>query len=97
MGYVYLLMVAFFFSFGGTSVKLIKPYFNPYMITFLRFFVGVLWLLGLKAVTHRRSRKDFLAQLRAHGGWLVLARWPSCFPISQKTWPCPWGYPTAIS
>lgn len=71
MGYVYLLIVAFLFSFGGTAVKLIKPYFNPYMITFLRFFVGVLWLLGLKAVTRRHTRKDFKAQLRAHGGWLI--------------------------
>ena len=71
MGYVYLLIVAFLFSFGGTAVKLIKPYFNPYMITFLRFFVRVLWLIGLKAVTRRRTRKDFRAQLRAHGGWLI--------------------------
>ena len=28
MGYVYLMMVALFFSFGGTCVKMIKPYFD---------------------------------------------------------------------
>ena len=47
MGYLYLIMVALFFSFGGTSVKLIRPFFSPYMITFFRFFVAVFWLLGL--------------------------------------------------
>ena len=72
MGYLYLMMVAFFFSFGGTCVKLIRPYFNPYMITFLRFFIGVLWLLLLKAVSRRRTRADFRAQLWAHWPWLVL-------------------------
>lgn len=71
MGYLYLMLVALFFSFGGTSVKLIRPYFNPYMITFLRFFVGVMWLLGLKAVRRQRFRADFWRQFRAHGGWLV--------------------------
>ena len=72
MGYVYLLMVALFFSFGGTCVKLIRPFFSPYMITFLRFFVGVLWLLGLKAVRRQKTRADFRRALRTGWKWLLL-------------------------
>ena len=37
MGYVYLLCVALMFSFGGTCVKLISPYYAPEFITFFRF------------------------------------------------------------
>ena len=72
MGYLYLVLVALFFSFGGTSVKLIRPFFNASMITFMRFFVGVLWLLCLKAVTKKRFRPDFRASLKAHWKWLAV-------------------------
>ena len=71
MGYVYLVMVALFFSFGGTSVKLIRPYFSPYMITFLRFFVAVFWLVGLKAVKRQSFRADFWPNLKKHWKWLA--------------------------
>ena len=71
MGYVYLVMVALFFSFGGTSVKLIRPYFSPYMITFLRFFVAVFWLIGLKAVKRQRFRADFWPSLKKRWKWLA--------------------------
>ena len=71
MGYFYLVLVALFFSFGGTSVKLIRPYFSPFMITFLRFFVAVFWLIGLKAVKRLRLRKDFWPSFKAHWKWLV--------------------------
>ena len=71
MGYLYLVMVALFFSFGGTSVKLIRPFFSPFMITFLRFFVAVFWLIGLKAVKRRRLRADFWPSLKANWKWLV--------------------------
>ena len=71
MGYLYLVMVALFFSFGGTSVKLIRPYFSPFMITFLRFFVAVFWLMGLKAVNRGRPRADFWPAFKARWKWLV--------------------------
>ena len=71
MGYVYLIVVALFFSFGGTCVKLIRPSFSPSMITFMRFFVGVLWLLALKAVTRKRPRPGFKDALKKHWKWLV--------------------------
>ena len=60
-----------FFSTGGTSVRLIRPYFSPAMITFMRFLVGVGWLLLLKAVLRKPFRADFRAALRAHWKWLV--------------------------
>ena len=55
MGYVYLLCVALMFSFGGTCVKLISPYFNASWITFFRFFIGVVWLLILKCIQIGRA------------------------------------------
>ncbi len=64
-------MVALFFSFGGTSVKLIRPYFSPFMITFLRFFVAVFWLTGLKAVKRGRVRADFCSAFKIRWKWLV--------------------------
>ena len=48
MGYLYLLCVALMFSFGGTCVKLIKPYFGPSYITCFRFLVGVVFIILLR-------------------------------------------------
>ncbi len=72
MGYILQLTVALLFSFGGTCVKLIRPYFRPSMITFMRFAVGVCWLLLLKLALRRPFRADFLRSLRAHWKWLVI-------------------------
>ena len=71
MGYLYLGLVALLFSFGGTCVKLIQPYFTPSMITFLRFLVGVFWLLGLKLALRQRFRGVFAAALKSKWGWLL--------------------------
>ena len=71
MGYFYELLVALMFSLGGTCVKLIRPFYSPSMITFFRFFVGVLWLLGLKAVRRKRFRGDFPSALRRGWKWLL--------------------------
>lgn len=72
MGYVYLLLVALMFSLGGTSVKLIRPYFAPSMITLMRFAVGVGWLLLLKLILRKRFRQDFAVSFRKHWKWLAL-------------------------
>ena len=58
MGYVYLLCVALMFSFGGTCVKLISPYFNASWITFFRFFIGVVWRLILKCIRMQPFQKN---------------------------------------
>ena len=71
MGYLYLGLVALLFSFGGTCVKLIRPFFTPSMITFLRFLVGMFWLLGLKLVLRQRFREVFAAALKSKWGWLL--------------------------
>ena len=78
MGYLYLLCVALLFSFGGTCVKLISPYFGPAYITFFRFAVGVLFLLLLKAVRRQRFCQDFFPAARLVIGWILfgaIAKW----------------------
>lgn len=71
MGYVYLLCVALMFSFGGTCVKLISPYFGPAYITFFRFAVGVFFLLLLKTVKRQRFHQDFFVTARLAAGWVL--------------------------
>ena len=71
MGYLYLVAVALLFSFGGTCVKAIKPFFSPSMITFFRFFIGVFWLLLLKLILRKPLRADFRSSLKIHWKWLA--------------------------
>ncbi len=71
MGYLYLVTVALLFSFGGTCVKAIKPFFSPSMITFFRFFIGVFWLLLLKLILRKPLRADFRSSLKIHWKWLA--------------------------
>ena len=71
MGYVYLLLVALMFSLGGTSVKMIRPFFAPSMITLMRFVVGGFWLLLLKGIKRKRFRPDFSRAFRKRWKWLV--------------------------
>ena len=71
MGYVYLLLVALMFSLGGTSVRMIRPFFAPSMITLMRFVVGVFWLLLLKLIRRKRLRPDFSQAFQKHWKWLV--------------------------
>lgn len=78
MGYLYLFCVALLFSFGGTCVKLISPYFGPAYITFFRFVVGILFLLILKLCSRKGFPGDFRALLRQCGGWILFgaaAKW----------------------
>lgn len=71
MGYLYLFSVALMFSFGGTCVKLISPYFGPASISFFRFAVGVCFLLLLKAIKRQQFRQDFFPTARQALGWLL--------------------------
>lgn len=78
MGYLYLFCVALMFSFGGTCVKLISPYFGPGYITFFRFAVGVLCLLLLKLALRQHFRQNFRQSLKLMGGWILfgaIAKW----------------------
>lgn len=71
MGYVYLLIVAFLFSFGGTCAKLIGPYLSSEYISFLRFLIGVFFLFLLKVVTRHKFRTDFKENFKKYGKWLI--------------------------
>lgn len=78
MGYVYLLCVAMMFSFGGTCVKLISPYFSAEYITLFRFVIGVMWLLILKKIKGQKSQADWKVIWKELGGWIVFgaaAKW----------------------
>lgn len=78
MGYLYLFCVALMFSFGGTCVKLISPFFGPGYITFFRFAVGVLCLLLLKAVLRQRFPSNLKGAYKLVGGWILFgaaAKW----------------------
>lgn len=71
MGYVYLLCVAMMFSFGGTCVKLISPWFGADYISFFRFLVGVLCLLVLKLVKRQKFPANFGQLLKMCAVWIV--------------------------
>lgn len=78
MGYVYLLCVAMMFSFGGTCVKLISPYFSAEFITFFRFLVGVFFLLVLKLIKGHKFRADFRQVFKTMFFWILfgaVAKW----------------------
>ncbi len=70
MGYLYLLLVAFLFSFSGTCAKIIGPYFSSEYISFFRFVFGVFFLLLLKFITKHHFANDFKAQFKKVGIWL---------------------------
>ena len=80
MGYIYLLCIALMFSFGGTYVKLIRPYFGPEYITFFRFAVGVCFLLLLRRLRQgevKNSPKSGKGT-RSFMGWILfgaVAKW----------------------
>lgn len=82
MGYLYLLCVALMFSFGGTCVKIISPYFGPEYITFFRFLFGVLFLLLLKAWKKDHFPKNFRELLMQNWRWILfggVAKWLAYF------------------
>ena len=78
MGYIYLLCIAIMFSFGGTCVRLISPFFAAQYITFFRFAVGIGFLLLLKLVKRQRFPENFRQLLKAAWFWILLgatAKW----------------------
>lgn len=70
MGYIYLLCVAFMFSFVGTCVKLVSPHFGPDYVTFFRFSIGVGFLLLLKLIKYKKIKFDF-ASMKAVLPWIL--------------------------
>ncbi len=68
MGYVYLLLQALIFSFGGILIKTAAQCFSPFMVSFLRFALGVLFLLALQIIRGRRPRLVLLNRVIVFGG-----------------------------
>lgn len=68
MGYVYLLLQALVFSFGGILIKTAAQCFSPFMVSFLRFALGVLFLLALQIIRGRRPRLVLLNRVIVFGG-----------------------------
>ena len=50
MGYVYLLLQALIFSFGGLMIKFSGTMFSPILISFLRFTLGIALLLVIQKI-----------------------------------------------
>ena len=71
MGYLYLLTVALMFSFVGTCNRLVSPYFSATLITFFRFFFGVICLVILKAVLRQPFRKNYKESVHLVIGWIL--------------------------
>ena len=71
MGILYLLCVALMFSFVGSMVKLISPYFSSEYISLFRFVFGVFFLLVLKTLKRQRFSRDLGTQVRKNLGWLI--------------------------
>ena len=59
MGYIYLLIISLVFSFGGTLVKTASVMVDSTIISFMRFFVGVLFLLLFLAVRRQKVQLKF--------------------------------------
>ena len=68
MGYVYLLLQALIFSFGGILIKTAARCFSPFMVSFLRFALGVLFLLALQIIRGRRPHLTLLNRVIVFGG-----------------------------
>ena len=68
MGYVYLLLQALIFSFGGILIKTTAASFSPFMVSFLRFVLGVLFLLLLQVIRGKKPHLTLANRLVVFGG-----------------------------
>ena len=68
MGYVYLILQAILFSFGGILIKLTGQMFSPFMTSFLRFVLGIMILRCLLLFKKGRTRWLSLNRIIIFGG-----------------------------
>lgn len=68
MGYIYLLLQALIFSFGGILIKTATTCFSSFMVSFLRFALGVVCLLLLQVFRGRKPRLTLLNRVVVFGG-----------------------------
>ena len=68
MGYICLLLQALIFSFGGILIKTTANCFSSFMVSFLRFALGVLFLLAFQLMRGRRPNIRLLNRMIVFGG-----------------------------
>ena len=68
MGYLYLLLQALIFSFGGILIKLTSASFSPFMVSFLRFALGVLLLLLIQLIRGGKPQIRLADRMILFGG-----------------------------
>lgn len=68
MGYVYLLLQALIFSFGGILIKITAASFSPFTVSFLRFALGVALLLMIQLVRDGRPKIALANKMIVFGG-----------------------------
>ena len=68
MGYIYLLLQALIFSFGGILIKTTSTSFSPFMVSFMRFVLGVAFLSLLQLVRGKRPHLTLANRLVVFGG-----------------------------
>lgn len=59
-GYIYMVILAVLFSFGGILVKTSGTLFSPFMISFLRFGIGIVLLILLQLLRRKPLRFHLL-------------------------------------
>ena len=68
MGYIYLLLQALIFSFGGILIKTTAHCFSSFMVSFLRFALGVLFLLAFQLIRGRKPNIRLANRIIVFGG-----------------------------
>ena len=68
ISYFYVILLAVLFSFGGIAIKTSGTAFTPFMLSFLRFAIGVVLLVLIELVRERRIRLHFADKLILLGG-----------------------------
>lgn len=68
MSYFYMILLTILFSFGGITIKTSGTAFTPFMLSFLRFAIGVLLLVIIALVREHRISLHFADKIILMGG-----------------------------
>ncbi|MBQ9643310.1 MAG: DMT family transporter [Lachnospiraceae bacterium] len=68
MSYFYMILLTILFSFGGITIKTSGTAFSPFMLSFLRFFIGVVLLVIIALVRERKIAFHFTNKIILLGG-----------------------------
>lgn len=68
MGYIYLLLQALIFSFGGLLIKSVGTMLSPFLTSCLRFTLGILLLLAIQKIRQGKVHLTLASAVIALGG-----------------------------